>query len=897
MSPTDPKSLPEAGPGTTGETAAPAPGPARELRYDPSDIETRWQKTWDEHPELYRAEPETSGKPKYYVLEMLPYPSGQLHMGHVRNYAIGDALARYMWMQGYNVLHPMGWDAFGLPAENAALKNNKPPREWTLENIAHMRRQMRRIGLSYDWANEITTCLPDYYRWTQWFFLRMLEKGLAFRKQSKVNWCPMCATVLANEQVIDGCCWRHEDTIVEQRDLEQWFLRTTQYAQELLEGLDNLPGWPEKVRTMQRNWIGRSAGATIEFTLDDAEGEPENARDRGKVPLPAAQGFAPGAPGAAAVKIPVFTTRLDTIYGATSLQMAPQHALIKQFAEADERLANEVASLVEEQKKARDAGDPAAIDKRGTFTGHYAVNPFNGERVPIWAANYILLEYGTGAVMSVPAHDQRDFEFAKKFGLEVRIVVLPRRSGEPPAAGRPDEPVLPYEEEDSLLMNSGDYNGLGCQEAREKMMAFAEQHAFGKSTVTYRLKDWGVSRQRYWGAPIPVVYCPTDGIVPVPEDQLPVLLPEQIEITQQDGSPLSRVPSFVNATCPRCGGPARRETDTMDTFVDSSWYFYRYPDAHNTTAPFSREKIDYWFPIDQYIGGVEHAILHLIYSRFWTKVMRDLGLIGNDEPATRLFTQGMVIRNGAKMSKSKGNVVSPDEMIARYGADATRMYALFAAPPDRDLEWQEEGVAGISRFLGRVYRLGMRYQDQVKSAPRPKESTPPTTPVAQALLRKLHQTIRKITQDFAGRWHFNTCIAAIMELVNEIIAAEPELSALPPDAAAALLADLVPSLILLLAPFAPYLAAELWSECGGDPSLLRHPWPSFDPDLAREEELEIPVQVNGKLRAVVRLAPGASSEDMQNAALAEARVQAALAGKQVVKLVVVPGKLINIVVK
>jgi leucyl-tRNA synthetase len=863
-------------------------------RYDPAEIEVRWQKQWDENPELYRAEPESSGRPKYYVLEMLPYPSGQLHMGHVRNYSIGDALARYMWMQGYNVLHPMGWDAFGLPAENAALKNQTPPRQWTLENIAHMRRQMRRLGLGYDWQTEVTTCLPDYYRWTQWFFLRMLERDLAFRKKSKVNWCPLCATVLANEQVIDGCCWRHEDTVVEQRDLEQWFFRTTRYAQELLDGLDKLPGWPEKVRTMQRNWIGRSEGATIEFVLATEE---ETGRNQGKALLPAPPDFVAGAPFAKdAVRIPVYTTRVDTIFGATSLQLAPQHPLVQKFVAADERLAAEVATLAEEQKKARDAGDAAAVDKHGHFTGHYAINPFNGERLPIWVSNYILHEYGTGAVMSVPAHDERDFEFAKKYGLEVRIVVLPRRSLDPPAAGQPDEPVLPYTAEDSLLMNSGEYNSLGCQEAQQKLAAFAQEHGFGRPTVTFRLKDWGVSRQRYWGAPIPVLYCPKDGIVPVPDDQLPVLLPDQIEITQQDGSPLSRVPDFVNATCPRCGGPARRETDTMDTFVDSSWYFYRYADARNDTAPFSRQKIDYWFPIDQYIGGVEHAILHLIYSRYWTKVMRDLGMISNDEPATRLFTQGMVIRDGAKMSKSRGNVVSPDEMIARYGADATRMYALFAAPPDRDLDWQEDGVAGVSRFLGRVYRLGMRYREAVR--PYAGQTVPvPSSPVAEALLRKLHQTIRKITQDFAGRWHFNTCIAAVMELVNEVTAAEPELEKMPAEASAALMATILPALILLLAPFAPYLVAELWSEIGAKGSILRQPWPPFDPDLAREQELEIPVQVNGKLRSVVRLPLDASGEDMQQAALSETKVQSAIAGKQMVKVIVVPGKLINIVVK
>jgi leucyl-tRNA synthetase len=865
---------------------------ARDARYDPAEIEPRWQQIWDAQPDLYRAEPESSGRPKYYVLEMLPYPSGQLHMGHVRNYAIGDALARYMWMQGYNVLHPMGWDAFGLPAENAALKNHTPPREWTLENIAAMRRQMRRLGLSYDWGNELTTCLPDYYRWTQWFFLRMLEKGLAFRKQSKVNWCPMCATVLANEQVIDGCCWRHEDTVVEQRDLEQWFLRTTNYAQELLDGLDQLPGWPEKVRTMQRNWIGRSEGATIEFGLDPSPAEKSN----GKAILAPQEGFVAGSLSEGQARIAVFTTRLDTIFGASSLQLAPQHPLVRQFTEADERLATDVARLVEEQKNAREAGDPGAIEKHGVFTGRYAINPFSGQRLPIWAANYILLEYGTGAVMSVPAHDRRDFDFATKFGLEIRVVVLPRRKGEPPASGHAEEPLLPYEEEDSLLMNSGEYNGLGCQEARGKLVAFAQEHRFGEPTVTFRLKDWGVSRQRYWGAPIPVLYCPTDGIVPVPDDQLPVLLPEQIEITQQDGSPLSRVPGFVNATCPKCGGPARRETDTMDTFVDSSWYFYRYTDAHNAEAPFRREQADYWFPIDQYIGGVEHAILHLIYSRFWTRVMRDLGLVGNDEPIARLFTQGMVIKSGAKMSKSKGNVVSPDEMILHYGADSARMYSLFAAPPDRDLDWQEDGVAGVSRFLGRVYRLCMRHRDSI-AARRGTILPAPTSPLGQGLVRKLHQTIRKITQDFAGRWHFNTSIAAVMELVNEIIAAEAGLAELPAESLADVMGSVLPALILLLAPFAPYLAAELWSETGGAGAVLRQPWPGFDPDLARDEELEVPVQVNGKLRAVVRLAPDASSEDMQHAALAEAKVQAAMAGKQVVKVVVVPGKLINIVVK
>jgi leucyl-tRNA synthetase len=866
---------------------------AQEIRYAPGEIEPRWQKRWAERPGLYAAEPTSSEKPKYYLLEMLPYPSGQLHMGHVRNYSIGDALARYQWMQGRNVLHPMGWDAFGLPAENAALKNNTPPREWTLSNIAAMKRQMERLGLSYDWATEVTTCLPDYYRWNQWFFLRMYERGLAYRKKSKVNWCPQCATVLANEQVVNGCCWRHEDQLVEQRELEQWFFRITNYAEELLEGLDKLEGWPEKVRTMQRNWIGRSEGATVEFAVevladtDLLEHEGKDRQDGTKV-LPAREGA-----NASEKKIGVFTTRIDTIFGATSLQLAPEHALVIEFAAADERLAKEVAGLIDQQKKAREAGNIGAIEKHGVFTGHYAINPFSGERLPIWVANYILSDYGTGAIMSVPAHDERDYEFANKYGLEIRIVVLPRRVNDPAASGEKDEPMLPYTLEDSLLINSGEFNTLGCQEAQEKMAAFAEEKGFGRATVTFRLKDWGVSRQRYWGTPIPMIYCSKDGIVPVPDAQLPVLLPEQIEITQQGGSPLGRVPEFVNTTCPKCGGPARRETDTMDTFVDSSWYFYRYTSAKDDKAPFDTDTVAYWFPIDQYIGGVEHAILHLIYSRYWTRVMRDMGLIKNDEPAARLFTQGMVIKDHQKMSKSKGNVVSPDDMIARYGADATRMYALFAAPPDRDLDWQEDGVAGISRFLGRVYRFAMKYAERTRG--QASVDSAALTPESVKILRKVHQTIRKITEDFGGRWHFNTCIAAIMELVNVLMAAEPAIEAGEvPDA---VLAAALRNLVLMLAPFAPYLSAELWEQIGGEGEILRAPWPLFDEALAKEDEIEIPVQVNGKLRAVIKMPLGAEQEAIRDAALAEDRVQTAIAGKDIVKVIIVPGKLVNIVVK
>ena len=878
------------GVGATGAAYARTTASGHDARYDPGEIEVRWQQRWAEQPDLYRAEPQSSGKPKYYVLEMLPYPSGQLHMGHVRNYAIGDALARYMWMQGHNVLHPMGWDAFGLPAENAALKNHTPPREWTFGNIAAMKRVFDRMGLSYDWRNEITTCMPEYYRWNQWFFIRMFERGLAYRKKSKVNWCPECCTVLANEQVINGRCWRHEDTIVEQRDLEQWFLRITSYAQELLDDLAKLEHWPERVRTMQRNWIGRSEGAEVEFAVEDPHHAPEDeqsARNRGTAVLSARE--------EAKIldrKITVFTTRIDTIFGATSVQLAPEHPLVKEFAAENSSLAAEVSALLDQQKKAREAGDIGEIEKHGVFAGHYAINPFNGERLPIWVGNYILADYGTGAIMSVPAHDERDYEFARKYGLEIRVVILPRRTGESNGNGSP-EAMLPFTEEDSLLINSGAFNTLGSREAQHKMAAYAEEHAFGKATVTFRLKDWGVSRQRYWGTPIPMLYCEKDGIVAVPDDQLPVLLPENIVITQEGGSPLGKLPEFVNAICPKCGGPARRETDTMDTFVDSSWYFYRYTSARYDKAPFDTDAVSYWFPIDQYIGGVEHAILHLIYSRFWTKMMRDLGLIKNDEPVTRLFTQGMVIKNGAKMSKSKGNVVTPDDMIARFGADAARMYTLFAAPPDRDLDWQEDGVAGVSRFLGKVYRFATRHAHAARSGSIANTSAP--DPVSRALLRKLHQTIGKITGDFAGRWHFNTCIAAIMELVNTLTAAEEEIIA--GKVPAATVKVLLENLVLLLAPFAPYLAFELWEQLGHEQGILRTPWPKFDEALAREDEIEIPVQVNGKLRAVVRLLPDADAEAMQQAALAEGKVQAAIAGKQMVKVVVVPGKLINIVVK
>jgi leucyl-tRNA synthetase len=680
--------------------------------------------------------------------------------------------------------------------------------------------------------------------------------------------------VLANEQVIDGYCWRHEDTLVEQRELEQWFLRTTQYAQELLDGLDKLDGWPERVRTMQRNWIGRSEGAMVDFQLD-------------------------GQAGAAGSKITVFTTRIDTIYGATSIQLAPEHPLVADFTSINANLRDNVEQLKAEQRKAREAGDIGEIEKHGVNTGRYVINPFSGEKLPIWVANYILSDYGTGAIMSVPAHDERDFEFANKYGLQIRLVIVPRPDD-------PDEtvvePPLPFTSHDGSLVNSGQFKGLNCDEAIRKLSSFADKNGFGKATVTYRLKDWGISRQRYWGTPIPMLYCEKDGIVPVPEKDLPVILPENVDITLTGGSPLTRVPEFLHVTCPKCGGPARRESDTMDTFVDSSWYFYRYTDAHNDQAPFDSAKANYWFPIDQYIGGVEHAILHLIYSRFWTKFMRDLGMIRNDEPVARLFTQGMVIKDGAKMSKSLGNVVSPDEMVARYGADSARLYSLFAAPPDRDLDWQDEGIAGIQRFLGRIYRFVARHAAgqhaaQAGTSGAGGETLQATSlqPAGRAIQRKLHQTIKRVSDDFQGRWHFNTCIAAIMELVNELYAAEAAIAAgaIP----TALLADVQRDLVLLLAPFAPYLSAELWEMLGEKGNLLRMPWPKYDPELAKADEIQVPVQVNGKLRSVVTVPAEAGEDAILDAALSDEKVAALIAGKQILKKIVVPKKLVNLVVK
>jgi leucyl-tRNA synthetase len=687
--------------------------------------------------------------------------------------------------------------------------------------------------------------------------------------------------VLANEQVLSsGCCWRHEDTLVEQRELEQWFLRITDYADELVTDLDKLQGWPEKVRTMQRNWIGRSEGALVDFKLD-------------------------GAAGAAGDKITVFTTRIDTIYGATSLQLAPEHPIVTDLIANNPGLLAKVEDLMTQQRAAKESGDIGAIEKNGFFTECYAVNPFTNEQMPIWVANYILMDYGTGAIMSVPAHDERDYEFAKKYGLDIKVVIYPRREGDA-ADGDPNEPILPFVEDNSLLMNSGDYSGLPSGEAMTKMAKFAEEQGFGKATVTFRLKDWGISRQRYWGTPIPMIYCPECGIVPVPEKDLPVLLPENVQITLAGGSPLGNVPEFVNVECPKCGGEARRETDTMDTFVDSSWYFYRYTDPTLSDKALDSDTVGYWFPIDQYIGGVEHAILHLIYSRFWTKFMRDIGLVRNDEPVERLFTQGMVIKNGAKMSKSLGNVVSPDDMVARYGADSTRMYTLFGGPPDQDLDWQDAGVEGISRFLSRVYRFVTRNAKPDDPAWKT-ASNAPLSPAARKMQRKLHQTIKRITEDFSGRWHFNTSIAALMELVNEMYAYEDSQKAHPgkPGLAGAplesvplsLVADAQRRLVLMLAPFAPYLSAELWEMLGETSDLLREGWPQYDPALTKEDEIEYAIQVNGKVRSRIVVAAEAGEEQVRVVALADEKVKAAIEGKEIVKVMVVKGRLVNIVVK
>ncbi|HZT73963.1 MAG TPA: leucine--tRNA ligase [Terriglobales bacterium] len=828
-----------------------------ENEYRPQEFEPRWARRWAEQWP-FAALP--AGRAKYYVLEMLPYPSGTLHMGHVRNYAIGDALARFMWMRGYDVLHPMGWDSFGLPAENAAIKNNTHPRTWTLANIAHMKQQDLRFGFAYDWRREVTTCLPEFYRWNQWFFLRFLERDLAYRKKGWVNWCPKCATVLANEQVAGGVCWRHEDTPVERRELEQWYLRITAYADQLLRDLDRLPEWPERVRTMQRNWIGRSEGAEVDFAVLDAAGRP----------------------GGEALR--VFTTRIDTIFGASALLLAPEHPWLAAHLAPEQQAA--ARALAADRNGGFDSA--AEPEKHGFFTGHWARNPFSGEKLPIWIANFVLMGYGTGAVMAVPGHDERDFEFCRKYGLPIRQVVVPEQGAAPAAA------LDAAFTGDGWLIDSGEFSGLPNRDAIVRMTAEAERRGFGQAKVSYRLQDWGISRQRYWGTPIPVVYCERCGIVPVPDAQLPVLLPDDVRITGTGQSPLAEATSFLRAACPRCGGPARRETDTMDTFVDSSWYFFRYTSPREESAPFDRAAVARWLPVDQYIGGIEHAILHLIYMRFFTKVMRDMGMVAFDEPVTRLFTQGMITRSGAKMSKSKGNVVDPAEMIERYGADATRMYVLFAAPPEKDFDWNDQGVEGLHRFLSRVFRFATRHAERLRGRLAAPERPRPRTAAETALLRATHQLLARVTRDFEERWHFNTSIAGAMDLVNRWYLLDGAIAS--GEVGAAVLGEVAGIFLRLLAPFAPFLAQELWSELGGAGEIALERWPEFDPELAREEEIEIPVQLNGKLRARLVVPPALDSGELRRRALEDPKIAAALNGRTPRQVIVVAGKLVNVVV-
>jgi leucyl-tRNA synthetase len=841
--------------------------------YDPQKIEPKWQKRWAE-ARVFETEADPS-KPKYYVLEMLPYPSGTMHMGHMRNYAIGDVVARVKRMRGFNVLHPMGWDAFGLPAENAAIKNNTHPRIWTNNNIAQFQRVLRRFGFSYDWRREISTCEPEYYRWNQWFFLRMLEKGLAYRKKSRVNWCPKCCTVLANEQVVNGgFCWRHEDTRVETREIEQWFLKTTAYSDQLLDDLKQLEGgWPERVIVMQQNWIGKSQGAKVKFSVSGA---------------------------AAAGPIEIFTTRIDTIYGATAIILAPLHPLVTKLLEGSPTRAEAEPKLAKMRQTSVKTEDLATMEKEGFFTGRYAINPFNDEKIPIWVGNFVLMEYGTGAIMAVPAHDQRDLEFCQKYKLPVRVVVQAKEVESPKLDVEVDRAKAVHagqregEEaftEYGISVNSGPFTGLTSDEAIAKMAAFAEQKGFGKAETIYRLRDWGISRQRYWGTPIPVIYCPKDGMVPVPEKDLPVLLPPNPKLTGEGESPLASTPEFVNTTCPKCSGPARRETDTMDTFVDSTWYFYRYCDPHNEQAPFDPAKVAYWFPIDQYIGGITHAILHLLYSRFWCKVMRDLGLVKHNEPIARLFTQGMVQKGGVAMSKSRGNVVGAEDMAQKYGADTGRLYTLFAAPPEKDLEWSEESIEGSWRFLNRVYRLIERHANAVRGVKDGKVDASVASLKEKTLLRKVHQTLGRVTSDFETRWHFNSAIALIMELTNDIYAQEPLEQGVRPEVRK----EVLELLTLMLAPMTPHLAEELWEMMGHTEGLWKTGWPSFNQELAREDEIEIPVQVNGRVRARIKVAVGSTESDVVRVAMALPAVAQHVNGKRVVKQIYVPDKLLNLV--
>ncbi|ACM20525.1 leucyl-tRNA synthetase [Geotalea daltonii FRC-32] len=822
-----------------------------EEKYVPARVEEKWQKLWDSN-KSFKAE-KVEGKSKYYLLEMFPYPSGRIHMGHVRNYSIGDVIARFKRMKGFNVLHPMGWDAFGMPAENAAIQHKSHPAKWTYENIDYMRGQLKKMGFSYDWDRELATCNVEYYKWEQLIFLQMLEKGLAYKKKSSVNWCPRCETVLANEQVEDGSCWRC-DSLVEQKELEQWSFRITDYAEELLEDTYKLPGWPERVLTMQRNWIGRSTGCEIDFSI-------EGRKDA----------------------IKVFTTRQDTLFGATFMSLAPEHPLALQLTTAENMIV--VNAFLDKVKKTdkikRTAED---FEKEGVFTGSYCINPVTNRRMPIYLANFVLTDYGTGAVMAVPTHDQRDFEFARKYAIAMEVVIQPE-------GGSLDVATMTeaYTAE-GIMVNSGRFDGLNSAVAKEQIADFLEQEGLGKKTVNFRLRDWGISRQRYWGNPIPVIYCDDCGAVPVPAKDLPVVLPMDATFTGEGGNPLSKIDSFIKTTCPLCGKDARRETDTMDTFVESSWYFLRYCCPDFACGPLDKGKTEYWMSVDQYIGGIEHAVMHLLYARFFTKVLRDLGYCDINEPFTNLLTQGMVIKDGSKMSKSKGNVVDPNALIEKYGADTARLFSLFAAPPEKDLDWSDQGVDGSYRFLNRVWKLVYECLPLI-SATGPLDAAA-LTDEGKTLRRLVHKTIRKVSDDIEDRFHFNTAIAAIMEMVNAIQAFEPKNQ--PRNVP--VLKEAVESVVLLLAPFVPHFAEELWESLGHEDNLNEAAWPAFDAAAAVDEELLVVVQVNGKLRGKVTVAASATDEDIKGAVLADEKIRQLIDGMNIKKIVYVPGKLVNIVV-
>ncbi len=822
--------------------------------YDFKAIEEKWQRVWEEN-KSFKVGRDSELK-KYYLLEMFPYPSGRIHMGHVRNYAIGDALARFKRMQGYNVLHPLGWDAFGMPAENAAIKNRSHPATWTFENIRTMREQIKRLGFSYDWDREIATCRPEYYRWNQWCFLRFMEKGLVYRKNATVNWCEACQTVLANEQVVDERCWRCDGEVL-QKEQEGWFLKITAYAERLLEGLETLRGsWPEQVLTMQKNWIGKSLGAEVDFEVEGHAGE----------------------------TLRIFTTRPDTLYGATFMVLAPEHPLTAQLSRGTGQEKEVDAFLARVARQDKIARTSETAEKEGVFTGTHAINPLTGSAIPIWTANFVLMDYGTGAIMSVPAHDPRDHEFAKKYQLPIIQVIQPPE-------GQPQEPELAFTGEGTLT-GSGPFSGLPSGEGRKKIIEHLEEKKIGQAAINYRLRDWGVSRQRYWGTPIPVVHCAACGIVPVPDEELPVRLPTEAQLGEKGRSPLPDLPGFRETPCPRCAAPARRETDTLDTFVCSSWYFDRFTSPRNEHEPFAREEADYWMPVDQYIGGIEHAILHLLYSRFFHQVFRDLGLLKSPEPFAHLLTQGMVIKDGAKMSKSKGNVVDPDEIINAYGADTARLFILFAAPPVKDLEWSDQGVEGCSRFLKRVWRIFHEFLDDIRTA-RPPEAGAPLARELAELRRRTHITIKRVTDDIQTRMQFNTAIAAIMELINQLYTLREgwDEQKKQPGATFAV-REALDTTITLLAPFAPHIAAEMAGQLGREENTS---WPACDPQLLVADELLIVLQVNGKVRQKITVDANINEADLKAQALADPKIAEFIQGKTLKKVIVVPKKLVNIV--